>query len=220
MKVYLAVYINLLFCYCSNGHADKKSIQNQEASLPGADSIIYKANPVNSEKKETFKNITNWRDVNFIKDSTINGNIILLNPKSIERSLGDLSRNMQEYPNEGTGVTIRNISNNEYLKMLHLPGSVRNDFMFFEVGHLDSLTANQQTIASNIMEFTTESGISLGITIDSLKKFKGRMYTLNEVQNTRIIEYTVDNGGLFYSATYYFKGGQLVKFGFGYTILK
>ena len=110
----------------------------------------------------------------FVPDTTINSVLKLLNAGSIRRSIGDQRAKMIE---DEKAVRVQLISKrgNEYLILYQLPGSRWNTFNEFEVGSIKSHDSSYKP--SSFSSFSTESGISLGMTMDSLIALKGRRYS-------------------------------------------
>ena len=149
-------------------------------------------------------------------DTTINGTIVLWNSESTYSTFGNLSGKLQDYPDEGSFVIFKNKEGDKYLKMVHLPGSDPNTFRFFEVGYVKTLDTKITLLQSPIENFETESGVKLGMSISDFLKGRNTEYSKIAKGNdvTFKISETID--GLEYNGNYYFKNGQLNKFGFGY----
>jgi hypothetical protein len=128
---------------------------------------------------------------------------------------------------KGTHVQLVSSGGSEYLILYQLPASAWNSFCEFEVGTNKSSGSAPQP--SKFKSFSTENGVTLGMTIDSLMAIKGTKcsksitgdsviltYKLEEKDknpNVRILErYNMPE----YKASYYFIKSRLVKFIFGF----
>lgn len=159
-------------------------------------------------------NIPVFRNSSF--DSTINRIIILGNPESVERNLGN-DFQLNEWDTAHSDVYFSSIDKSSYLKMVHHPGDPKNYFSLFEVGLVNTLRNTTPLYQSKIYEFETESGIKLGLSMAGVKKkIKSGKYKASKEMGFSSLVYSSDEGGLRFEAAYYFKNDKLVKFDFGY----
>jgi len=162
----------------------------------------------------------------FVPDTTINRVLKLLNPQSILGCIGNQRDNLIEDENAAR-VQLSNKHRKEYLILYQLPASKWNTFNEFEVGTIRALDTSYKP--SSFSSFSTESGITLGMTMDSLIALKGRQYSRSIDGDRTVLTYRLQedgnriNGSIFerynmpeYKATYYFIKSRLVKFIFGF----
>jgi hypothetical protein len=158
----------------------------------------------------------------FKADTTINGALILMHPKSIVKTIGD----QMKWVIEGSGaprVLLTNTGRTEYLILYHGYGGWHNEFDEFEVGLMKGMKGKFRTF--KVDSFVTESGVRLGMTVEELVAVKGKKFVKAREEGKEVLRYTLDNfpKGILgrynmpeYEASYFFDGGRLVKFVFGF----
>ena len=171
-----------------------------------------------SEMKSTTENgMGNQKldSINFQKnhDLSINDELKLRDPKSIESTLGDISEKLIIPYNEAPYVLLRNKTRQEYLKMIMWYGDAKNTFSYFIVGNIDSTMDTLNYISTNYQSFQTNKGINLGDSKSDVLNQKGKNYIKTIVDTEEIIRYS--NGEL-YESIYYFNNDVLTKFAFGF----
>jgi hypothetical protein len=165
--------------------------------------------------------------IGFLPDTTINSVLKLLDPSSIRKSIGDQASKMIE--DEGpVRVQITNKRGDKYLILYQLPGANENSFNEFEVGLIKS--HNESFRPSLFKSFSTECGVRLGITMDSLIMLKGSHFVSSTIKGRTVLTYKIAEQGNKvgknsilnrynmpeYRAEYYFINLRLVKFVFGF----
>ena len=158
----------------------------------------------------------------FKPDTTINGVLILGHPRSIVKTIGDQSKWVKEV-GRGPRSVIANIGRTEYLILYQGYGGYRNEIEEFEVGLMKGM--KEKVRVSKIDSFATESGVRLGMTVEELVAVKGKKFVKTREEGKMVLRYTIDNfpKGILgrynmpeYEASYFFDGGKLVKFLFGF----
>jgi len=160
-------------------------------------------------------------------DTTVNNILKLLDPASIRQSIGDQRKNLIE-DEKATRIQLANKSNSEYIILYHLDGSNGNSFNEFEIGTLKA--KNKAFKTSQFATFSTESGVHLGMTPDSLVALKGNKYKRAVGKGTVILSYRLTDkhavSGILtrynmpiYEAEYVFRNNRLIKFTYGFPDL-
>jgi len=160
-------------------------------------------------------------------DTTVNNTLKLLDPASIRQSIGDQRQNLIE-DEKATRVQLANRTNSEYVILYHLDGSNENSFNEFEIGTLKAKSRGFRT--STFTSFSTESGVHLGMTEDSIIALKGKMYKRTVGKGGVVLSYRVTDEHVvnnilmrynmqIYQADYLFRDGKLIKFTFGFPNL-
>src|SRR5580692_7115445 len=165
-------------------------------------------------------------DNKYIPDTTLNLVLKLFDPASIRNAIGSQSGKM--IVDEGpTRVQLTNKSGKEYLILYHSDGSNINSFGEFEVGWTRS--TGKSFRSTRFVTFFTESGIRLGMAMDSLIALKGKNFLRSSSDGQIVLTYNIEenlkdgNVELLkrynmpkYQAEYYFINSKLVKFIFGF----
>lgn len=166
-------------------------------------------------------------EVEGVFDTTVNAKLKLLDPASIREIIGDQRKNIIE-DQQASRVQLTNKTNSEYLILYHLDGANGNSFNEFEVGRL---MGNHNAFKTTmITSFYTESGVHLGMSVDSLMALKGKTFKRTDAKENTTLSYRVtDTHALhsilkrynmpFYEAHYFFKENKLIKFVFGFPNL-
>lgn len=160
-------------------------------------------------------------------DTTVNNALKLLDPASIRQNIGDQRRNFIEDA-QVIRAQFANKTNNEYLILYHLDGSNANSFNEFEIGLLNSKKRSFK--ATTFPSFYTESGVHVGMTMDSLIAMKGKKFKRTDQKGKIVLTYRVTDNNVvnhiltrynmpIYEAQYFFRGNRLVKFIFGFPDL-
>ncbi|MCX6232100.1 MAG: hypothetical protein NTZ33_11205 [Bacteroidetes bacterium] len=166
---------------------------------------------------------TTYQNLKFKPDTSING-ISLMNPRSIHNSFGNL---MQYIDNDKDipYVLILSIDKKQYLKLSFHPGSIKNEFSYFEIGILkDKLLNKKNNVVSKYKTFITENNIKIGISKNVFFKYRNKQFL--KTKNKNLYTYEIDNfmSSAFlkaynmpsYSAKYRFNNDTLVQFEFGF----
>ena len=162
----------------------------------------------------------------FVPDTSINSVLKLLNPASIRIAIGDQKTKMIE-DEKAVRVQLTNKRGNQYFILYQLPASNWNTFNEFEIGSIKSHDGSFGL--SSFASFVTESGIRLGITIDSLINIKGNGYRKSTNGDSVVLVYRLQENGKSstpsilrrynmpeYKAAYFFSKSKLIKFIFGF----
>jgi hypothetical protein len=182
--------------------------------------LIFLVNFTSGQKRQAFGK-------SFLPDTTINSVLKLLDPSSIRKSIGNQRSKMIE--DEGpVRVQITNKRGDEFLILYQSEGANENSFNEFEVGLIKS--HNKPFRPSLFESFSTECGVHLGITKDSLIMLKGSDFVSSTINGRMVLTYKiseqgnkVSNNSILnrynmpeYRAAYYFLNLRLVKFVFGF----
>jgi hypothetical protein len=127
-----------------------------------------------------------------------------------------------------SGKPVSRIDTTEYLILFHLDGSNGNSFNEFEIGSLKAKSNAFKTTA--FASFSTESGVHLGMTMDSLIAIKGKTFRRTDQKGKVILTYRVTDTHApnnilvrynmpIYEAQYFFMGNKLIRFVFGFPNL-
>lgn len=111
-----------------------------------------------------------------IPDTILNACLILRNCSSLEKFYPDYSQiSMVETIRDGTPIAVfSNIDKTEYLLAYKHEGDLKNSYSRFEIGFWDDEGFDTLPhYVTNEKRFITESGIRLGLLVDSLVKIKG-----------------------------------------------
>lgn len=155
--------ISLCFLVSVSCNMSQSSSTNKVTSLEEQDIVTRKVNQV----------------VDFTPDTTINGVLILNNARSstefyADISSGEVISNLRESPVIG----FNNRANEEYLLLYLYEGSGKNEFSCFEIGTITNL--EPEVINTDYGKFSTESGLTLGMSFEELIEIKGKSYILVE----------------------------------------
>lgn len=170
------------------------------------------------KEKRPYKNNTpNKKVAECIQDSIINDVIKINNAESILSTFGDISLKINKNENDDWDVYFKNKKGDEYLRLVFYPGISyihNNEFSYFEVGYVKDLNNKAHLLQSGFMHFITSSGCSLGISLDSLYKIKGKDFKIDRTDenSSHIIKYCKD----LYVEEYSLKNDTIVSFGFGF----
>ena len=151
-------------------------------------------NSFNTEVKEQIK--SEYKNVGFIADTTINNKFLLENYQSIEiffRGFNDFK--LVEQLRSSPVAIFSNKAQNEYLLAYQYEGGTKNAFSCFEIGKLSELQNVAKTSITKIGfdNFYTENTLQLGQSIEDVKRIKGNTYTLTSEANEKTISYKIDD---------------------------
>jgi len=160
-------------------------------------------------------------------DTTVNNTLKLLDPASIRQSIGDQRKNLIE-DERATRIQLTNKTHTEYVILYHLDGSNGNSFNEFELGTLKVKTRGFKT--TEFASFSTESGVHVGMSLDSLVAIKGKKFKRTAAKGNVSLNYRLTDkhmaGNLLtrynmpvYKAEYVFRDNKLIKFTFGFPDL-
>lgn len=156
------------------------------------------------------------------KPDTLIGQISLLSSKNVQSYLGE--NVMDRLVDNGLpNSSVISKDSKQSLKFYFHPGSVKNEFSEFRVNYVDQ--KGKDEFVTDEIEFVTESGIKLGITMEEFKAIKGEPDSLTN-DETSTFHYRIDalknseflrlyNMPIYY-ADYKFKNGYLTEFRFGF----
>lgn len=125
-------------------------------------------------------------------DLTVNG-LALLDDTSMQK-ITKKKIVIKEGIREAPVVIFLNKRNTQYLVASQYEGDVANYFSLFEIGYLkDELSLDSIGFKIQIDDFTTESGLKLGMTMEELLKIKGKEYSINQDGENITICYAINN---------------------------
>ena len=162
-------------------------------------------------KNETYKD-------NIVPDISVN-DIKLSDTTAVVLGYNDLKYNVIEGEEELPYVIFTNENKTEILKLYLFYGAKRNEFYQAEISPYDKKTISNPTKYKN---FSTESGIKLGISKKNLIKIKGNNFTeTNHVLRYEISDYEKSHflekyNMPIYFAEYTFDQDKLCKIHFGF----
>ena len=155
-------------------------------------------------------------------DTTINGKIKLRNSASAESNLGDAMARL-DTTKDLPDVFFKNKTGTEFLRLVFFPGDNKNTFSVFEVSKAN---ANQNASSSSFANFTTESGIKLGLSKAEVIKRSGKDYKEIKSENATKLRYEIDEkkdkefltryNMPLYFVEYIFKNDLLEKYTLGF----
>lgn len=173
--------------------------------------LIILVSLLDCAKNETYKE-------NIVPDISVN-DIKLSDTTAVVLGYSDLKYNVIEGKEELTYVIFTNENKTETLKLYLFYGAKRNEFYQAEISLYDKKTVPNPTKYKN---FSTESGIKLGISKKDLIKIKGNNFVeTNHVLRYEISDYEkshfLEKSHLpIYFAEYTFDQDKLCKIYFGF----
>ena len=173
--------------------------------------LIILVSVLGCAKNETYRD-------NIVPDISVN-NIKLSDTTAVVLGYSDLKYNVIEGKEELPYVIFTNENKTEVLKLYLFYGTKRNEFYQAEISPYDKKTISNPTKYKN---FSTESGIKLGISKKNLIKIKGNNFTeTNHVLRYEISDYEksrfLEKYNLpIYFAEYTFDQDKLCKIHFEY----
>ena len=173
--------------------------------------LIILVSVLGCAKNETYKE-------NIVPDISVN-DIKLSDTTAVVLGYSDLKYNVIEGKEELPYVIFTNENKTEILKLYLFYGTKRNEFYQAEISPYDKKTISNPTKYKN---FSTESGIKLGISKKNLIKIKGNNFTeTNHVLRYEISDYEKSHflekyNMPIYFAEYTFDQDKLCKIHFGF----
>jgi hypothetical protein len=166
----------------------------------------------------------------FIPDTTINSKLILRNIGSAKMFYANIDSSIiiddenNFFKIKQPFILFLNDSKTQYLAAIIHEGTWRNYFSEFEIGEITDTTLsgiNFPYIITKYKDFKTESGISLGITLDSLKQIKGKNYSVidNKIKycyNSLNSEF-LENDDCEYYLECELENNRIIRIRFGYS---
>ncbi|MEM7512689.1 MAG: hypothetical protein AAF388_17270 [Bacteroidota bacterium] len=162
----------------------------------------------------------------FIPDTTINGKLMLENPKTFSSYLSDQPEiTFIERFRVSPGLLFLNKSREEYLFAYFYEGNTRLAFSYFEIG----ASSNEENLTSlsyiqtEEESFRTESEIGLGIALEELTSMKGQGYSLETDSLSGIYEMGPETSFVKrfhmpgYEMKFFLEDGKISKILFGFT---
>lgn len=175
-------------CFCCQSNDDNK---NKEKEVIIAESVKVDTKSTRIQQKMTQKALPNTAP-----DTTINSKLYLENYESAEQFYGkNKSFELVERTRESPVAIFLNKSGKEYLLAYQYEGSIEKTFSCFEIGYVkdEKNLAKAKSMQTNEVGFETESGLSLGMSLENLKKIKGNDFETNQLENFVIVKYKIDN---------------------------
>ena len=204
---FIIFFVSLIFFAC---HTDTGKKENENTS-------IQKTVAADTVKKVEIKCDA------FYEDSLTNL-FSLFDNKNVEIKLGNLSNKLNNYDTADADVYIANKAGTSYLKMNVIPGSGVNQFGFYEIGYVKSLSKKIKLLPSQVPDFISSKNICLGMKKDSLIKKVGTNYVHINGDSVRVeinyqsaCNYFLEKYNMpVYYAYFIFNANKLKKFGFGF----
>ena len=140
--------------------------------------LIILVSVLGCAKNETYRD-------NIVPDISVN-NIKLSDTTAVVLGYSDLKYNVIEGKEELPYVIFTNENKTEVLKLYLFYGTKRNEFYQAEISPYDKKTISNPTKYKN---FSTESGIKLGISKKNLIKIKGN----NFVETNHVLRYEISD---------------------------
>lgn len=150
----------------------------------------------NTSKTEVKQQIkSDYTNIGFIADTTINRKFLLDNYQSIETYFGSNDLKLVEQLRSSPVVIFSNNGGNEYLLAYQYEGGTKNAFSCFEIGKSSELQNVTKTSITKIGidNFNTESNLQLGQTIEDVKRIKGNDFEETTESNEKTISYKIDD---------------------------
>ena len=129
-------------------------------------------------------------------DTTVNRKLVLENYASAKTFYSNIDAVELVEQLRGSPVMVfDNIGNDEYLLTYQYEGNTKNSFSMFEIGYVKDLkeVGKNKVTHSNEKSFKTESGLSLGSSLDDVIKIKGSSFKRMNVNNVIILRYVVED---------------------------
>lgn len=141
------------------------------------------------------KTSSNYTNVEFIADTTINKKFLLDNYQSIQTYLGNNDLELVEKLRSSPVAVFSNKGKNEYLLAYQYEGGTKNAFSCFEIGKLSELqnVTNTSITKIDIENFNTESSLQLGQSIEDVKRIKGNAFVETIEANEKVITYKIED---------------------------
>ena len=128
----------------------------------------------------------------FIPDTIVNQNFILNSSISFQNMISYIRKINLNLLEEKTNLLFCNINQKQYL-VAHIDKEDANKiFSCFEIGYTKSLVSMQEYIKLDYSDFSTQSGIKLGMTRNELLDIKGTDYY---IMTEEYVRYIVDHSG-------------------------
>lgn len=207
----LVLFIVLLLFYSCDDHNQKKDEDTLESNFKKEDTLL------SANLKDTVK----YREL-LLPDSTINNKLRLENYLSAEA----FSKNKIELIDllrESPVAIFCNKDKSEYILAYQYEGNTKNAFSCFEIGYTDDKILRNKCDVTEEENFSTESGIKLGMPLESLIAKKGSSFKMSG-QDT-VITYRINDLSSNFLRRYnmpgYFlecsiKNAKIIKIKFGF----
>lgn len=172
--MYLLFLFSFLLFGCGNSNTSSNNVSNTE---------------VTEHIKSDYINVV------FVADTTINKKFLLDNYQSIENYFGSNDLKLVEQLRSSPVAVFSNKGKNEYLLAYQYEGGTKNAFSCFEIGKLSELqdVAKTSITQIDIDNFNTESTLQLEQSIEEVKQIKGNTFTETTEANEKIISYKIDD---------------------------
>lgn len=188
MRLYLLVFV-LMGC----GDVEKETTrQLSESTMLSSDTSQL---PLLDTQSKRNTSISEYRD-DLQPDTTINEMLQFEHPFSLQRFYAAstpvaLIEKIRSCP----VAVFSNVSNEQYLLAYQYEGNAKNSFSCFEIGYVKDLSdIEEKNIQhSNIITFTTESGLQLGLSFEEVVKIKGDRYLRKVAGNETTLSYRIDD---------------------------
>lgn len=204
-KKLLVIFLLMLFSSCSESQSNNKNI------APTEEKVV-----ANASDSSITRNA-------FVPDSTINNSLKLTDPSSLNNFFNG-NTVLVDRLRESPVLIFCNGDKSEYLLAYQYEGATKYAFSCFEIGHTNDTILESKFADMDIKDFSTESGIKLGLPFELLVARKGSDYDVSGQDS--VITYRLDINSSFverYNMPGYFlqcaiQNGKVdrIKFGFDY----
>ena len=220
------IWVFLLLMIGVNCQPNKKSV-NEEAlsnSLLMEDSVY--AEPILEDSLHMEEESDLAFKPPFLPDTTINGKLMLENPKTFSSYLSDQSEiTFIERFRVSPGLLFLSKSGEEYLFAYFYEGNTRMAFSYFEIGATNSEEKDLTSlphIQTEEESFRTENGVGLGTSFEELVSMKGETFRLAPNSLAGIYEMGAETCFVRryrmpgYEMKFYLEDGKIIKLLFGF----
>jgi hypothetical protein len=129
-------------------------------------------------------------------DTTINRRLFLEDYTSEELFYPKLQTDDVVEKLRGSPVVVfSNLANDQYMLAYQYEGNTKNAFSSFEIGYMKDLEPLVQKKANRLSEkdFKTESGLSLGLSLEDVVKTKGDNFKISDTGDRTTLSYRIED---------------------------
>lgn len=185
MSIFFALLIGCKFNNRKTNVLDKKNEQVVLESLK-TDTLLNEEKNIISEIKKN----------NISPDTTINKKLFLENNMSLSNFYSrEKPLVLVERLRESSVIIFGNKSNKEYLLAYQYEGNTENTYSCFEIGYFedDKKISFENSNQSDEINFQTESGLCLGLSLEEITRIKGSKYEQHKLENYRVLIYKIED---------------------------
>jgi len=207
----LTIILGLLFFASCNNRKSERGQTNNRELVPNPEKYVH----------DGYSELPDPLKPKFVPDTTI-GQISLINPKNIDKYLGE--NVMDRLVDNGLpNSSVISSDSRQRLTFFFHAGSSTKEFSEFQINYVDQNNRNEKV--TDDKEFKTENGIKLGMTMGDLRSIKGEPNNITK-NGATVFHYKIDdfknseflkkyNMPIYY-ADYEFENGYLNEFRFGF----